>query len=93
VHPWAAEEIEVTEAAPRSVAVAAGDVEQAEAGARDARTREAPGKEAARTKRDTGRRSTSASTGWPKGWSDSKKKCASCAAAVTGGTPEAPRNS
>jgi len=93
VHPWAAEETEATEAAPRSVAVAAGGVEQAGAGARDARTREAPGKEAGRMKRGTGRRSTSASTGWPNGWSDSKKKCASCAAAVTGGAPEAPRNS
>src|SRR5215212_2610664 len=62
VHPWAAEETEATEAAPRSAAVAAGDMEQTGAGARDARRREAPGKEAARTKRATGRRSTSAST-------------------------------
>ena len=35
-----------------------------EGGRGDARTREAPGA-AARTKRGTGRRSTSASTGWP----------------------------
>jgi hypothetical protein len=92
VHPWAAEETEATEAAPRSVVVAV-DVEQAGAGARDARMREVPGKEAARTKRGTGRRSTSASIGWPNGWSDSKKKCASYAAAATGGAPEALRNS
>jgi hypothetical protein len=47
VHPWAAEETgatEAAEAAPRSVVVAAGDVEQeAGAGARDVRRREAHG--------------------------------------------------
>ena len=63
----AAEETGATGEEPRSVA-AAGDVEQEQedqgAGTRDAQTREVP-REAARTKRDTGRRSTSASTGWP----------------------------
>jgi len=46
VHPWAAEETGAAEAAPRSVVVAAGDVEQeqeAGAGARDVRRREAHG--------------------------------------------------
>jgi hypothetical protein len=93
VHLWAAEETGATEAAARSVAPA-GDVESG-AGTRDARTREASGEAAPRTKRDTGRGSTSASTGWPPAWSDSKKKCASCAAAVTAvtaGAPEALRN-
>jgi hypothetical protein len=90
VHPWVAEETGATEA-PRSVA-AVGDVEQEPGvGTRDARTWEAPGEEA-RTKKDTGRGSTSASTGWPNGWSDSKKRCTSCAAAVTGGAPGALRN-
>jgi hypothetical protein len=103
VHLWAAEETGATEVAARSVTAAAGAVEQdvagagaveqePEAGTRDVRTREAAGEAAARTKRDTGRRSTSASTGWPNVWSDSKKRCASCAAAVTGRAPEALRN-
>jgi hypothetical protein len=90
VHLWAAGETGATEAA-RSVAPAEGVDPEPEPGAgtrRDTRTREAPEEEAARTKRDTGRGSTSASTGWQNAWSDSKKKCASCAAA-TAGAPEA----
>jgi hypothetical protein len=73
----------------RSVA-AAGDAKPG-VPTRDARMREAPGAVAARTKRATGRGSTSASTGWQNAWSDSKKKCASCAAA-TAGAPEALSN-
>jgi hypothetical protein len=91
VRPWAAEEAGTTEA-PRGGA-AVGDEEQEEPGAvaRDARTREAP-VQAAMTKRGTGRRSTSVSTGWPSAWSGSRKRCASCAAAATAGVPGALRN-
>jgi hypothetical protein len=91
VHLWAAEETGATGAA--RIVAAAGDVEQEPgAGTRDARTREIPGEAGARTKRGTGRRSTSASTGWQNGWSDSKKRCASCAGAVAEVAPEALRN-
>jgi hypothetical protein len=83
---------EATEAAARSVAP--GDAEPEPAGAgtrRNARTQEASGEAAPAApgkKRDTGRGSTSASTGWPNGWSDSKKRCASCAGgAVRAGVP------
>jgi len=90
---WAAGERGATEAV-RSVAP--GDADPEPAGAdmrRDARTREARGEAAARTKRDTGGGSTSASTGWQNGWSDSKKRYASCAGeAVRAGVPAALKN-
>jgi hypothetical protein len=88
---WAAGETEATEAA-RSVAPGEADPEPGAGTRRDARTRKAGGEAALPgTKRDTGRGSTSASTGWPKGWSDSKKRCASCAA-VRAGVPAALKN-
>jgi len=77
VHPWAAGETGATEA---ERGVAPGDADPG-AGARDARTRETSGAGAARTRKDTGKGSTSASTGWPNGWSGSKKRCVDCAAA------------
>ena len=91
VHLWAAVETGATGAAR---IVARGDVApEPGAGTRDARTRREVNREAgARAKRDTGRRSTSASTGWQNGWSDSKKRCASCAGAVAEVAPEALRN-
>jgi len=87
---WAAGETGATEATEAARNVEPGDAEPAGAGARrDARTQEASGEAAPAPpgkKRDTGRGSTSASTGWPNGWSDSKKRCASCAA-VRAGVP------
>lgn len=75
-------------AAPRGVGIEAPE----EPVARDARTQEACG-EGARTKRGTGRGSTSASIDWPNAWSGLKKKCASCAAAEEeAAAPEALRN-
>jgi hypothetical protein len=88
---WAAGEIGATEAA-RSVAPGDADPEPGAGARRDARTRETGGEAAPAapgTKKDTGSESTSASTGWPNGWSDSKKRCASCAAAVRAGVPAA----
>jgi hypothetical protein len=93
VNLWAAGERGATEAAARSGAP--GDADPEPAGAdmrRDARTREARGEATARTKRDTGGGSRSASTGWPNGLSASKKRYASCVTAVRAGVPAALKN-